>query len=137
VTVFLFRPHLLVLVISSAFCPYVPSFSLPHHSTHPPSFPCASFPFPVSLLQIRLTFLSFIFLFSTSFFYLFQVYIFRLLFLICLLLLLLCLLSKVPEYYSVSNCQFISSRYSGTTYMYNITQIICRFFMNSLYVFHA
>jgi len=58
-------------------------------------------------------------------------------FLTCLLLLLLCLLSKVPGYYTVSNCQLISSRYSGTTYTYNITQIICTFFMNSLYVFHA
>jgi hypothetical protein len=64
-----FRLHLLVLVISSTFCAYVPSFSLPLLSTHPPTSSYANFPFPVSLLQIRLTFLSFIFLFSTSLFY--------------------------------------------------------------------
>lgn len=43
----------------------------------------------------------------------------------------------IIQFYSVSNCQLISSRYTETTYMYKATQIICRFFMNSLYVFHA
>lgn len=57
--VFLFRPHLLVLVISSPFCAYIPSLSLPHHSTHPPSSSYAYFSFPVSLFQIRLIYLSF------------------------------------------------------------------------------